>query len=212
MLGFYNYTVIATYMGLTAGITGLFFAMSGRPYFAVLCLMIAGLFDMFDGKIARTCTTRSLSAQRFGIQIDSLSDLICFGVLPAVIGISLGLGRPIFIPLIVAYILAALIRLAYFNVREEERQAQTDEVRKSYEGLPVTSVALIFPLTVCLSLILCDRWIPAVYAVAMALIAVAFISKFRVPKPGTKALIGFAAAGMAELVLLTLLLATGRCV
>jgi len=176
--------------------------------------MIAGFFDMFDGKIARTCKTRSASAQRFGIQIDSLSDLICFGVLPAIIGLSLGLRRLWFIPLMAVYILAALIRLAYFNVREEERQEQTDEVRKSYEGLPVTSVALIFPFAVCVSmgasLIFGLHIAPVIYAVTMGLVALAFVSKFKVPKPGTIALIGFALCGVAELVLMITLLALGK--
>ena len=44
------------------------------------------------------------------------------------------------------YVLAGLIRLAYFNVTEELRQKETDACRKSYSGLPITSAALIFPI------------------------------------------------------------------
>ena len=51
---------------------------------ALLCLMFAGFCDMFDGKIASTMK-RTKQEKRFGIQIDSLSDLICFGALPALI-------------------------------------------------------------------------------------------------------------------------------
>ena len=55
MIGFYNYTVILTYIGLASAITGIYIAMDGRHIlFSVIALMIAGLCDMFDGKIART--------------------------------------------------------------------------------------------------------------------------------------------------------------
>ena len=84
MLGIYNYTVILTYIGMLVSFLGLSFAMGGNIQAALLCLMISGVCDMFDGKIASTME-RTKQQKRFGIQIDSLSDLICFGVLPAVI-------------------------------------------------------------------------------------------------------------------------------
>ena len=86
MLGFYNYTVILTYLGAASGIYGIITCLSRQsPRIGVLCLMLSGLCDMFDGTVART-RQRSDDEKRFGIQIDSLSDLICFGVLPAFIG------------------------------------------------------------------------------------------------------------------------------
>ena len=84
MLGIYNYTVILTYFGMLVSFTGLTFAIQGDLRTALTCLMISGVCDMFDGKIASTME-RTAREKRFGIQIDSLSDLICFGVLPAVI-------------------------------------------------------------------------------------------------------------------------------
>jgi len=84
MIGFYNYTVILTYIGTMFGFVGMTYAWSGNLKMSLICLMVAGLCDMFDGKIASTME-RTKPEKRFGIQIDSLSDLICFGVLPAVI-------------------------------------------------------------------------------------------------------------------------------
>ena len=84
MLGFYNYTVILTYLGMLTGFYGITCLITGNRKGALVCLMIAGVCDMFDGKIASTMT-RTKKEKRFGIQIDSLSDLICFGVLPALI-------------------------------------------------------------------------------------------------------------------------------
>ena len=48
--------------------------------------------------------------------------------------------------ILIFYCLAGLIRLAYFNVLEERRQQETDENRKYYQGLPITSIAVILPL------------------------------------------------------------------
>ena len=84
MLGFYNYTVILTYFGVLTGFTGITCVLAENRSGALTCLLIAGLCDMFDGKIASTMT-RTGREKRFGIQIDSLNDLICFGLLPALI-------------------------------------------------------------------------------------------------------------------------------
>lgn len=85
MIGFYNYTVILTYLGTVSGFTGITYVLSGDIRAALICLMISGFCDMFDGKIAST-RKRTPQEKRFGIQIDSLSDLICFGLLPGIIG------------------------------------------------------------------------------------------------------------------------------
>lgn len=200
MLGFYNYTVFPTYFGLASSVFGIFFAMTGKPYAALLCLMLSGAIDAFDGKIART-KQRTDEEKRFGIQIDSLSDLVCFGVLPAVIGYSVGMRRLGSVWILVCFILAALIRLAYFNVREEERQSATEEVRKTYEGLPVTSVALILPLVFCFHVFF-KRLFPVIYGAALLLIAAAFVSHIKVKKPSFSGIIVMIVVGLAEVMLL----------
>ena len=83
MIGFYDYTVLATYAATALGVTGMFQAVEGRHLTAVFCLLAAGLLDCFDGRIARTKKDRSHRQRAFGIQIDSLNDVLCFGVLPA---------------------------------------------------------------------------------------------------------------------------------
>lgn len=99
---------------------------------------------MFDGKIARRIQ-RSDAAKEFGIQIDSLCDLICFGVYPAFIVITMSHKHWISMIAGGLFVLGGVIRLGYFNVMEHERQQITDENRKYYQGLPITSSALIFP-------------------------------------------------------------------
>lgn len=150
MIGFYDYTVILTYLSLVSAVFGIAMTSTGHPIIATLCLLFCGLCDMFDGKVARTKKNRTGEEKSFGIQIDSLSDVIAFGILPAVIVLSL--CNYTWYACIVAalYVLAGLIRLAYFNVTEELRQKETEECRKNYSGLPITSAALIFPIFYCI--------------------------------------------------------------
>lgn len=136
MIGVYDYTVIATYLSLLLGLGGLYSAAQNEPLDAMLCLMLAGLLDAFDGRIARTKKDRTEQEKRFGIQIDSLNDLVCFGVLPAAIGWSMDCDRLWFLATMSFFALCALIRLAYFNVTEEERQDRTSEHRAYYLGVP----------------------------------------------------------------------------
>jgi len=201
MIGYYNYTVVPTYFGLASSILGLYLALHmNHPFLAVMCLMFSGFCDMYDGKIART-KERTAQEKKFGIQIDSLSDLICFGVLPVAIGYSIGMTAPYFLLIAVFYVLTALIRLAYFNVLEEERQQETEEVRDYYTGLPVTSVALFLPLVYAMKLFL-GEYIYILYAVALLVIGCLFVSKLKVKKPHGKAMYVILAIGLVELVLL----------
>ncbi len=144
-LGYYNYTVVLTYIGMLTGFIGIVYAFEQNTFAAVICLMIAGFCDMFDGAIAST-RPRTVQEKTFGVQIDSLSDLICFGVLPAVIVYSRNLHNNLVLAVCALYVLCALIRLAYFNVDEQERQQVSSGSRELYYGLPVTLSALFIPV------------------------------------------------------------------
>ena len=129
MIGFYNYTVILTYISLLISSVGIGFAATGDPFTALFCLMVSGVCDMFDGMIARTRKKSTEEEKRFGIQLDSLCDIVCFGVLPAAVGNALAEGQSTLLRVVswgfgALFILGALIRLAYFNVTEETRQAK----------------------------------------------------------------------------------------
>ena len=224
MLGVYDYTVILTYLSLLSAGTGIIVSLSGKghPYLGVFCLLLCGLCDAFDGKVARTKKDRTEMEINFGIQIDSLSDLIAFGVLPACIGTAMlrlspffqkftasggAAGRMIITislsALLVLYILAAMIRLAYFNVTEEERQKTEGGVRKFYTGLPVTSAALIFPAILLLQYIIPWDITPLSFATIL-FTGLAFLSRFQIRKPGLRGILIMIGIGAAEFALILL--------
>ena len=148
---------------------------------------------MYDGTIAKR-VKRSDDAKKFGIEIDSLCDLVCFGAFPVVIGFSLGMDHWYSRIAYMLYILGAVIRLAYFNVTEEQRQASTAARRKHYQGLPVTSVALILPIVYQIRRFYPEQF-PYIYVLTIFIIALLFVIDFKVFKPGKKCMLGFVVIG-----------------
>lgn len=200
MIGFYNYTVIVSYLGVGASVLGIGLAMNGHLISAVICLMFSGLCDAFDGPIARTKSNRTDDEKRFGIQLDSLQDIICFGVLPAAIGYGLGMHGVGPTLLLVGYVLAGLTRLAYFNVTEETRQDQTDERRSEYVGLPITSAALVIPLVFGFQKVLTNEKMLLVYGATLICLALAFLARVRFKKPHGWGVLMLVLAGILELI------------
>ena len=80
MIGFYDYTVILTYAGALAGMLGIVMSVHGLYVNAILCMAVALVCDTLDGIVARKKKNRTKNEMLFGIQIDSLCDLISFGV------------------------------------------------------------------------------------------------------------------------------------
>ena len=190
MIGFYDYTVILTYISFASAVSGIFCASTGHVRWAIFFLAFSGLCDMFDGKIARTKKERTEDEKNFGIQIDSLCDVVCFVVLPIVLCYQLGMRYIGSMILLVFYGLAGVIRLGYFNVMEAKRQNETDEARKYYQGLPITSMAIALPLLFVVSPLLHS---PLAFKVLLhllvAVVGMLFVTNFRLRKPSVKELV-----------------------
>ena len=188
MIGVYDYTVILTYLSTISGVVGIIVTMTGmgHPYCGTLFLMISGLLDGFDGKVARTKKDRTALEKEFGIQIDSLCDLVCFCVYPAFLGYSLGLRGFWGTTSMCLFVLAGVIRLGYFNVMEEKRQQETKEARKEYQGLPVTAIAIIFPVVYLLRPYMGILAYQRVLIAVMLTVALLNVSSIRVKKPDNK--------------------------
>lgn len=233
MIGFYDYTVILTYLSILSGTTGIILCLNGvgHPYLGMFFLLFSGLCDTFDGKVARSKKDRTEQMKKFGIQIDSLSDLIAFGVLPACIGIAMirrglegttlpnfrfvSVGREtivyqvISIMIAIFYVLVAMIRLAYFNVLEEEDENRDESGQKVYTGLPVTSAALVFP-AVLLIHIFVKADLTLLYFGVMIVMGFLFISKIQIRRPENRQIALMILLGIVEFAALAIVLACVR--
>ncbi|MEC2077151.1 CDP-diacylglycerol--serine O-phosphatidyltransferase [Metabacillus fastidiosus] len=125
-----------TLLNLGFGIVSIIFILNNHVHISVLMIFLAALLDWFDGKIARKLNTVS----EFGKQLDSLCDLVSFGLAPAILLYSTVLfefGNP-GIWMTVLFILCGAVRLAKFNVTT---------FTGSFVGLPITAAGCILTLS-----------------------------------------------------------------
>lgn len=160
-----------TALNIACGFVAIIFSMHGEFYKACMLIVLGALFDSVDGRVARLTGTQSA----FGEQFDSLSDLITFGMGPAVIFYNrffFDLGRAGLI-LSFLFLLAGALRLARFN-------ANIDKVSSDYfQGLPIPGGATAAISLILLSLevpsILEFKWLPIVYILFYSVLMISTI-------------------------------------
>ncbi len=178
ILGAYNAACLVTLSGFVAAVAAIVLATAGRVEFALVGLMVAGLADLFDGMVARRLE-RTAYEKEFGVQLDTVVDVVSFVVTPVVIALGAGLRAPIALAVLALFALAGAIRLAHFNTLSAEGADQSTHHR----GLPVTYSALIFPLVFLLRDLLPATTFRVFLAAVFAAIAVAFVTDVPVKKP-----------------------------
>ena len=183
LIGFYDYTVILTYISVISAVLGMVCAHRGSFGAAMLCLFLSGFCDAFDGTVARTKKNRTEDEKAFGIQLDSLCDVVSFGVAPAFTCYCMGVNTVPGLVILCAYVVCAVIRLAFFNVQEAKRQQVESGCNKYYRGLPVTSSAIILPAFYQLRSLLPGKVFTLALHGLCGLIAFLFVLDFSVKKP-----------------------------
>ncbi len=132
-----NFVNIPDYISIgnaLSGVLAIFMALSGY-YLVSACLILLGaIFDLFDGRVARKLNM----ASEFGVQLDSLCDVVSFVVAPAVFAFAV-LEPVWYVNVLLAfYVVAGVLRLARYNV------TGTTDGGKYFEGVPVP-VSLVLP-------------------------------------------------------------------
>ena len=191
IIGYYSKSVFITYLGVISATIGMYFALKHKITYALICLIISGICDAFDGKVARKCK-RSNNEKLFGIQIDSLADMVSFIFLPITIFYGLGYTAWYNVIIYALFTLGGVIRLGYFNVLADEHR---DGPVTYYCGLPVTSSAIAYPLIYLCSNFISPAEFKILYTLSMLFIAILYVLNFRVRKPGKKLLYVFAIGG-----------------
>lgn len=194
IIGYYNASVWLTFLGTAISIAGMMSAFRGQTKWAVAALMAAGIIDLFDGVVARR-VKRSAEEKIFGIELDSLADMIAFVALPLAIYIHLGFTTWWAFILLFFYALAAIQRLGYFNVGSNSSSTETSH----YRGLPITYSALILSWSCLLFAYVMPSYLLPGMAVVLLLTAIFFILDIPVPKP----------RGLAYLIFVLLAVVTG---
>ena len=137
-----------TLIGVCIGLTSIRFALDGKFEFAVIAIITAGIIDGLDGRIARLINATS----KVGKELDSLTDMISFGVAPAFIMYFWKLntlGRFGWL-LCLIYVICVALRLARFNINSEEEPSWKDNF---FEGVPSPAggIIVLMPLIISFS-------------------------------------------------------------
>ena len=130
-----------TVLAICAGMSAMRFAILGRWEGAVLAVLVAGVLDGLDGRMARLLKGTS----KFGAELDSLSDIVSFGVAPAVIMYSWVLKdiKGIGWLLALVFTTAMALRLARFNTMTADENINAEEQRDYFSGIPAPASAAL---------------------------------------------------------------------
>ncbi len=142
--GVYILPNLFTTGNLFCGFWAMISVFQEKFFYAAIAILLAGVFDLLDGKVARI----SGGTSKFGVQYDSLADLVSFGVAPAFLAFSWALrpyGRFGWLAAFL-FVVCGALRLARFNVQSSSGET------KHFKGLPIPAAASMIALTILLYL------------------------------------------------------------
>lgn len=177
-IGFYRACDLLTMTGTCFAMFGIILSINGNRFLPIVCLIISGICDAFDGKLARM--SKSTKEQKvYGVQLDSLSDLISFGIFPLVYTICIlpsdcyfGWVASIF------YAICGMIRLAYFNMLDICNKSDSEY----FVGMPITSIAIFYPVVYIVLKLINFKYYDVIIPCFLIFVGIFFISKFKVKK------------------------------
>jgi len=158
--GIYILPNLFTTGNLFCGFWAIISVFQERFFYAAIAILLAAVFDVLDGKVARL----SGATSKFGIQYDSLADLVSFGIAPALLAFSWALREYGKFGWLAAFlfVVCGALRLARFNV-----QTSSGEV-KYFKGLPIPAAASMIALTILLYLRLIETgWVKDIVILVM---------------------------------------------
>ena len=176
ILSFVNdWANLCSLAGLFSAVLAIYFAMIGMFPAAMIGLIWAVLFDWSDGNIARRMKGRTDEQRSFGGQLDSLIDIVSFGICPAVVLLSYGDFSPWFFPGAFVIVAAGVLRLSYFNVFGLVSKT-------SYQGLAIDNNGIFLALLFVFNgMISTSAFTTVLYIVILAL-AVLNVAPIKTPK------------------------------
>ncbi|MBQ1544207.1 MAG: CDP-alcohol phosphatidyltransferase family protein [Clostridia bacterium] len=173
-LGVWTLANGVTWLGIAGAVAAVWMAVQGNQRLAMLLLIVSGICDLFDGRVARMFD-RTETEQKFGIQIDSFADTVSFVIFPAVFLLTLT-QAPWALAVAILFVLAGITRLCWFDIT-------TDGGANDFRGVPVTYMALVLPILWVVNQAVTLPAVPVFVAAAMLIMAFLFVLNVRVPKP-----------------------------
>jgi len=166
---------ICSLAGLLCAILAIYFAILGNFPAAMIGLLWALFFDWTDGIIARRLIGRNDKQQAFGGQLDSLIDIISYGICPALILLSWGNFSPWFLPGAFLALAAGVFRLSYYNVFGLEGGS-------TYRGLAIDNNVIILTFVFLFSSLIDKTVFTAFLYIMIVVLAALNVAPIKTPK------------------------------
>ncbi len=202
VIGYYNPANLVTISGAMCAVLACFMTARGHYCLAMAALSVAALCDALDGRIARATLTTGTRARFYGVQMDSLCDLVSFGVAPCFIAYLMGYDHTVDTLLYLLFIICGAIRLANFNT--EATMDTPDLKMKYFTGVPIPFSASVMPLLVIVHLLVGSPvfWLSRILFLA---IGAGYILRFKIPKPSGKVQMFFGVYAVICLIILAII-------
>ncbi|MGQ0580658.1 MAG: CDP-diacylglycerol--serine O-phosphatidyltransferase [Reyranella sp.] len=170
---------ILTLAALCSGLTALRFALQGEMRLAVIAIIVAAIFDALDGRVARRLGVTS----RFGAELDSLSDFLCFGVTPALVlyMASLKDGGALGWVVTLMFPICSALRLARFNTALVSDTPPPVWTGSYFTGVPAPAGALLALIPLMVSFEIEAAWPRHALLVGAVLVVVGGLMVSRIP-------------------------------
>lgn len=166
---------ICSLIGLLCSVLAIYFALVGQFQAAMIGIIWAVFFDWSDGILARRMKGRTEVQGLYGAQLDSLIDIVSFGICPAIVLLSYGNFSPWFIPGAFIIVATGVIRLSYFNVF-----GLVD--KSTYMGFPLDNNVIILVFTFLFSGLFSRAAFSIVIYILLMLLAVLNVAPIKTPK------------------------------
>ena len=181
IIGQYRLCDFITMSGTLCAIIGIILSIYNYEAIPFILLFLCSIFDSIAGLFARKRKNTDFE-KAYGVELDSLSDIISFGIFPIVLALNTIDYFTIYF-IVPIYALCGLIRLAYFNTLNITK---TNE-KGYFRGLPITTVAFIYPLVYIINLISYEAYAYAAM-IMFILLAFLFVFNIKVKKPNIEKL------------------------
>lgn len=166
---------ICSLAGLLCSVLAIYCAIIGQFHGAMIGMIWAVFFDWSDGILARLMKGRTKDQGLYGAQLDSLIDIISFGICPAIVLLSYGNFSPWFIPGAFIIVATGVIRLSYFNVF-----GLVD--KSTYMGFPLDNNVIILVFTFLFSGLFSHSAFSILIYLLLMLAAVLNVAPIKTPK------------------------------
>jgi CDP-diacylglycerol--serine O-phosphatidyltransferase len=170
---------VLTLAALCSGLTAIRFALQGQMKLAVIAIIVAAIFDALDGRVARRLGVTS----RFGAELDSLSDFLCFGVTPALVLYMASLTQAGSLGWIVTLMfpMCSALRLARFNTALVADTPPPAWTGSYFTGVPAPAGALLALIPLMVSFEIEAAWPRHALVVGTVLVVVGGLMVSRIP-------------------------------